>query len=95
VAKNQIPISSKIGVTTLLASVFGRGGKPIDQCTDSQVRGSLVFGTVIGVAMLAGSFYCRQQPDWFLWIGRAFVLLFLAQWWRRHLREFTRRQRNR
>ena len=84
-----------LGVITFLTFMFGGRGKPIDQLTDSELRKTLVFGTVICLAVLVISIFVQQQSEWFIWIIRGLTLLWLVQWWYRGLREFRRRKCNR
>jgi hypothetical protein len=75
--------------------MFGRRSPPLDQCSDSQVRESLVCGTLVGGAVVVGSFFGHGQPESFLWSVRVFGLICLVFWWRSHFLEFRRRKRNR
>jgi uncharacterized membrane protein YobD (UPF0266 family) len=72
-------------------SMFGTG-KPLSESTDSQVRGTLIFCSLIGLVVLGGSFVVENEAGAFLWLVRAIGLLWLAQVWYRCLRELRRRK---
>lgn len=49
----------------------------------------LVFGTLIGGGMIAGTFHSRQ-PEGFLWIIRCFLRIWMVGWWRQYLKTLGR-----
>jgi len=72
-------------------SMFGKG-RPLSESTDAQVRGTLIFCSLICLVVVGGSFLVKNQAGAFLWLVRAIGLLWLAQVWYRCLRELRRRK---
>jgi hypothetical protein len=65
--------------------------KPLEQCSNQEIRGLLIAGTTICLIIVAASFYANHQPDWFLWIGRCIAMAWMVQAWYRGLRELRKR----
>lgn len=61
--------------------MFGAKPKPIEETTIKDIWISFFAGTLIGGGILVSSFFSKQ-PEWFLWIARCFMAVFLVGWWR-------------
>jgi len=55
--------------------MIARRRKTIEECLDREIRGLLIAGTTICLVIIVGSFFTTRQPEWFLWIGRCFALV--------------------
>jgi len=65
--------------------------KTIEQCSNQEVYALLIVGTTICLIILAASFRATYQPEWFLWIGCSFALVWIAHAWYCSLRELRKR----
>jgi len=69
--------------------------KTIEQSSDQEIRALLIAGTLICLIIVVVSFFATHPPEWFLWIGRCFVLAWMVSAWCRGLRELRKRRRRR
>jgi len=68
------------------------GGKPIAECTKSEIVTMLVAASIIGLSIILVTVF-SGQPEWFAWFVGLFVIVALAGTWQSGLRELRERRR--
>jgi hypothetical protein len=71
--------------------MFGQR-RPIERYSDADLFRAWITGTVVCLLVLIPACFIRVQPEWPLWVVRAYGGVWLLDWWRRHAGEWLRRR---
>ena len=71
--------------------MFGKQ-RPIERYTDEQLFRGGIIGTAACLLVVIPTWFIRLQPEWPLWVIRAYGGVWLLDWWRRHAAAWIRRR---